>query len=50
MMLGIAASSSIIVPSGRFSQTGHNSVMNSATPKATGMPISIAIAEVTSVP
>ncbi len=50
MMLGIAASSSIIVASGRFSQTGDSSVMNSAIPNATGMPISIAIAEVTSVP
>jgi hypothetical protein len=38
------------VPSGRFNHFGHNSVMNSATPKATGMPISIAISDVTSVP
>ena len=50
MMLGIAASSSIIVASGRFSQIGQISVMNTATPNATGMPTSIAIAEVTSVP
>ena len=44
------ASSSIAMPSGRFSQSGHSSVMNSAMPKLTGMPISMAIAEVTSVP
>ena len=50
MMLGIAASNSIIVDSGRLSQLGHNSVMNSAIPNATGIAISIAIAEVTSVP
>ena len=37
MMLGIAASSSIVVPSGRFSQGGHSSVMNSAIPNATGI-------------
>ena len=50
MMLGIAASSSIIVASGRLSHFGHISVMNTATPKATGMPTSIAMAEVTRVP
>ena len=44
------ASSSIAMPSGRFSQTGHSSVMKIAMPKLTGTPISMAIAEVTSVP
>ncbi len=50
MMLGIAASSSIAVPSGRFSHGGQSSVRNSAMPKLTGTPISRAMAEVTSVP
>ena len=50
MIDGIAASSSIAVPSGRFSHAGHISVRKSAMPKLTGTPISSAIAEVTSVP
>ena len=50
MIDGIAARSSIAVPSGRFSTTGHISVRNSAIPKLTGTPISNAIAEVTRVP
>src|SRR4051794_18668652 len=50
MMLGIAARSSTAVPSGRLSMGGHISVRNTAMPKLTGMPMSSAIAEVTSVP
>ncbi len=50
MMLGTAARSSISVPIGRLSQGGQSSVMKIAIPKATGMPISMAIADVTSVP
>ena len=50
MMLGIAANNSIIVASGRFNQSGQISVMNNATPNATGIPTSIAMAEVTRVP
>ena len=50
MIEGIAASSSIAVPSGRLSQAGESSVRKSAMPKLTGMPISIAISEVTTVP
>ena len=50
MIEGIAASSSIAVPSGRFRITGHISVRKSAMPKLTGTPINSAIAEVTSVP
>ncbi len=50
MMLGIAASSSIAVPSGRRSQIGDSSVRKSAMPKLTGMPMRSAIAEVVSVP
>ncbi|SQC17628.1 Uncharacterised protein [Klebsiella pneumoniae] len=49
-MLGIAASSSIAMPSGRLSQAGDNSVRNSAMPKLTGTAISSAIKEVTRVP
>ncbi len=49
-MLGIAASSSIAVPSGRRSQPGDSSVRNSAMPKLTGTAISSAMIEVTSVP
>src|SRR6187402_1855094 len=50
MMLGIAASISIAVPSGRRSQTGESSVRKIAVPKETGIAIPSAIAEVTSVP
>ena len=50
MMLGIAASISIAVPSGRLSHVGESSVKNKAMPKLTGMPIIMAIAELTSVP
>ena len=50
MMLGMAASISIAVPSGRLSQLGDSSVRNSAMPKLTGMPMIIAMAELTSVP
>ncbi len=50
MMLGIAANSSIIVASGRFSQIGQISVIKTAIPNAIGMPITIATAEVTRVP
>src|SRR5689334_14019928 len=50
MMEGIAARSSIAVPNGRLSHTGESSVRNSAMPKLTGTPISIAMNEVTSVP
>ena len=47
---GMAASSSIAVPSGRRSQAGAISVRKSAMPKLTGTAISSAITEVTSVP
>ena len=50
MMLGIAASNSIAVPSGRFSQVGESSVRKSAMPKLTGMPISSAMIDVANVP
>src|SRR5476651_936370 len=50
MIDGIAARSSIAVPSGRLSQVGESSVRNSAMPKLTGMPMTIAIIELTSVP
>ena len=50
MMLGIAASSSIAVLIGRRNQTGDSSVTNSAMPKLTGTAITIASAELTSVP
>ena len=49
-MLGIAARSSIAVPSGRRSQTGESSVRKNAIPKLTGIAMISAIAEVTSVP
>ena len=49
-MLGIAANSSIAVPSGRFIQVGESSVRNSAMPKLTGTPIRSAIADVANVP
>ena len=35
---------------GRLRLRGHSSVMKIATPRLTGMPITIAITEVTSVP
>src|SRR5687768_11336887 len=50
MMLGIAASISMAVPSGRRSHTGESSVRKMAMPKLTGMAMRSAIAEVTSVP
>ena len=50
MMLGIAASNSMAVPSGRLSHGGESSVKNSAIPKLTGMPIRSAIADVAIVP
>ncbi len=50
MMLGIAASISMAVPSGRRSHTGESSVRKSAIPKLTGMAMASAMAEVTSVP
>src|SRR5258708_1885311 len=50
MMLGIAASISMAVPSGRRSHTGESSVKKIEMPKLTGMAMSSAIAEVTSVP
>ena len=43
MMTGMPASSSIAMPSGRFSQSGHSSVMKMAMPKLTGTPNSMAI-------
>ena len=50
MMLGIAASSSIAVPSGPRSHFGDSSVRKSAMPKLTGMPMRSAITEVVNVP
>ena len=50
MMLGMAASSSMAVPTGRFSQGGASSVMNRAMPKLTGTAIRMAISEETRVP
>ena len=50
MMLGIAAKSSIAVPSGRLSQGGESSVRNNAMSKLTGTPTKSAMDEVTSVP
>ena len=49
-MQGMAASSSMAMPSGRRNQTGDSSVRNSAMPKLTGTAITSAISEVTSVP
>jgi hypothetical protein len=49
-MLGMAASNSIAVPSGRRSQTGESSVRKKAIPKLTGTAMMRAITEVTSVP
>src|SRR5258706_1490986 len=50
MMLGIAASISIAVPSGRRSHTGESSVKKIAMPKLTGIAIASAMADVTRVP
>ena len=50
MMLGMPASSSTAMPTGRRSQSGASSVRKTAIPKLIGMPISIAISEVISVP
>jgi hypothetical protein len=50
MMLGIAASISIAVPSGRRSHTGESSVRNMAMPKLTGIAMASAMALVPSVP
>ena len=50
MMLGMPASSSIAIDSGRFSIGGHSSVMKTATPKLNGMPTIMAMTEVISVP
>ncbi len=50
MMLGTAANSSIMVPIGRRRNGGHSSVRKTATPSASGTPISIAMSDVTSVP
>ena len=49
-MDGMAASSSMAVPSGRLSQVGDISVRNSAMPKLTGTAISSAMREVARVP
>ena len=49
-MDGIAASSSMAVPSGRRNHTGDNSVRNSAMPKLTGTAMISAISDVTIVP
>jgi len=50
MIEGIAASSSIAVPSGRFSHAGESSVRKSAMPKLTGIAMTIAMSDVTKVP
>jgi hypothetical protein len=50
MIDGMPASSSIAAPTGPRSQVGAISVRNSAMPKLTGMAISMAMAELTSVP
>src|SRR6202163_1011942 len=50
MMLGIAASISIAVPSGRRSHTGESSVRKIEMPKLTGIAMASAMKEVTSVP
>ncbi len=49
-MLGTAASSSIAMPSGRFSHFGDSSVRKIAMPKLTGTAISSAMRLVISVP
>ena len=50
MMLGMPASSSTAIPTGRRSQTGASSVRKTAIPKLIGMPMIIAISDVISVP
>ena len=50
MMLGTAASSSIAMPTGRLSHTGASSVRKMAIPKLTGIAITRAMSEVTTVP
>src|SRR6478672_5005456 len=50
MMLGMAASISIAVPSGRRSHTGESSVRNIAMPKLTGIAMTSAMADVAIVP
>jgi hypothetical protein len=50
MMLGMPASSSMAMPSGRFSHVGHSSVMNSAMPKPIGTPNNMAMIDVMIVP
>ena len=50
MMLGTAASSSTIVPRGRFSGFGQISVRNTAIPNDSGTAISNAMIEVIKVP
>ena len=50
MMLGIPARSSTAIPIGRRSQSGHNSVRNTAINSPIGTAIAIAMTEVTIVP
>ena len=50
MMDGMPASSSIATPIGRRSRSGQISVRKMAMPKLTGMPMIMAISEVTMVP
>ena len=50
MMLGMPASSSIAVPIGRRSFSGHSSVRKIAMPRPIGTAISMAMVAVTSVP
>ena len=50
MMLGIPASSSIAIPIGRRSQSGHSSVRKTEISNPTGTAISIARNEVMTVP
>ena len=50
MMLGIPASSSMAMPTGRRRRGGQSSVRKIATPRPTGTAISMARSEVTTVP
>ena len=50
MMLGMPASSSIAMPIGRRSHSGHSSVRNIAISSPIGTAISMAMSEVTIVP
>ena len=50
MIEGMPASNSMAMPIGRRSQIGQSSVRKIAMPRPTGMAITIAITEVTSVP